>query len=224
MRSLTKAWGLGVALLLACAGCGSDAGDQLTLSFITFNDDGVTQADAIRSTSADVDVCMSICEGLQAEPFTQASINAVFVNRGKADILLDRFTLSIPGSGVPDVTRRITANVIGGRCTDDPERACGFDAECAEPGQVTEIGACEHTETTVNVLLYDFELKSRILPGQCPQLVLQDDGTLVFIPGTIFPETFEAVLTFSGEDLTEERFTVSTNYVTTFADFDNCSE
>lgn len=226
MRWLRRSSGLRLLLLLAVAGCGEAGGpggeDALTLAFLRFDQSGIDQSDAVSPTSADVDVCISICSDLTAEPFTQTRANGVFINRGKADIVIDRYTVDVPGSGVPAVTRSISALVPGGRCSTNPTQPCAVDEECLTPQG--RPGRCTHSETTVNVLLYDFEFKVRVRNGQCPGFELDENGDLVFIPGTVFPQTYDTRVTFSGESISGERFTVETSLAATFADFDNCEE
>jgi hypothetical protein len=102
-------------------------------------------------------------------------------------------------------SRRISARLIGGRCIGvDSERQCAIDSDCG----VT--GICTHTETAVNVLLYDFDFKQRVRQGECPF----DLESL----------TLDTDLTFSGTDETGERRTVSASYVATYDNFDNCDD
>lgn len=212
MRWLSGASALVVGMLMVTvAGCGSGGGDDLILSFQGFSGEEITQEDSVGSTSADVDVCQDPClEGdtIVGEPYTQTRLNAVFVNQGKSDIILDRITVSVPDSGIPDRTQSISARVIGGRCESNPEQKCAFDDECSG-------GSCLHQSTTVNFLLYDFLFKDLVVSGQCPT----SDS-----PGSVIAQTLDVKLTFSGTDETEERFTVRARYQSTFADFDNCGE
>ncbi len=200
-------------VVLAVAGCGSGGGDDSVMQFQGFNSTDITQSDAVRQTSADVDVCLGLCGAtLSAEPYTQTTINAVFVNSGKADIVLDRYTVSVPGSGVPDVERSISARLVGGRCVNDAQQKCASDNDC-------QLSQCQRSESTVNLLLYDFQFKSLVVEGQCPF----DPDTGQFTGGTVISRTFDAFITFSGEDEANRRFTVETAYVSTFNDFNNCT-
>lgn len=201
-------------LLWFAVGCGSagtssQGEDGLTMAFVTFSGLDIAQADTVNETVAQVDLCQDLCTSsggggdLQPEPFTSTAVSAVFVNRGKADIVLDAYTLNVPDSGVPAATRRISARLPGGRCRGaDPQRECADNVDCGV------IGACTHTESPVTILLYDFDFKQRTLQGECPF--------------DVEAVTHDAELTFSGTDEAGQRFTVHTNYVSTFANFDNC--
>src|SRR6185436_9680620 len=117
--------GMGLLLLgmvLVLGGCGGSSEDETILAFQGFTDENVGQSDAVGSTSADVDVCQGLCgtfDNPTAEPFTQTRVGAIFVNRGKADITIDSYTVSVPDSGVPDETFSVTARINGGRCGGD---------------------------------------------------------------------------------------------------------
>lgn len=214
--------GSGALVLMATIlGCGSDAGDRQVLSFVGFTGEGITQADAVLDTHAEVDICLGLCieeDEVDAEPFTQTTVNAMFVNRGKADILLDEYTLFASGSGIDPITRRIGRLIPGGRCADDPQRACAVDEECLA-------GSCRHQETAVSLLFYDFDFKDRVLLGQCPTFELDPvTGEISFDPGLVTTQTLDVFLTFTGIDDRNERFTISAGYQSTFDDFDNCEE
>jgi len=212
MRWLSGTRGLWVVLSVFLAGCGSGGDDELTLAFQGFSGENIEQSDQVGPNSADVDVCQGIClsgDSLEAEPFTQTLINAQFVNRGKADIVLDEYTVSVPGSGVADDTRAISARIPGGRCVGQPQRQCGFDDECGG-------GICTHDVAEVGVLLFDFNFKSLVVDGQCPSI---DDRL-----GSVISRTRDIVITFSGNDETDERRTVTVQYLATFADFDSCNQ
>ncbi len=224
MRWLRTTYVLGLSLLIGLAGCGSDGfdtpdgDDQMILSFVRFTGEGINQADGVGGTSADVDVCLGLClegEEVKAEEFTATRVNAVFVNRGKADILLDSYSLSTPGTGIPDETHSISALIPGGRCAVNQEVPCALDDDC-------RADVCVRQETTVDFLLYDFTFKELIRgEGVCPEIDLLD---LTFAPGTIIPQTFETIMTFEGSDATGDRYAISTGYVGHFDDFDNCEE
>jgi hypothetical protein len=196
---------------MVLAGCGSGGGDdELTLAFQGFTSEGITQSDEVGPNSADVDVCQGLCisgNTVEGEPFTQTLINAEFVNRGKADIILDEYTVSVPGSGVADVTRAVSARIPGGRCAGQPQEQCAFDDECAA-------GFCTHDVATVGILLFDFNFKSLVVDGQCPSI---EDPL-----GSVISRTRDVVITFSGNDETDERRTVTAQYLATFADFNSC--
>lgn len=215
------------ALSLACllGGCGSSGfdghgTDQLTMSFLGFSGEGIEQQDAVGTTDADVDVCQSICFvggdliDIEFESFTQTRANAIFLNNGTSDILLDRYTVSIPSSGIPDRIGNIGVLLPGGSCSDSPSTQCGTDAQCNEGA------TCEHVEVPVEILLFDFVTKELIRgDATCPTLDF-DTGTI--IPGTVLPVTYQTNVTFSGSDASGERFTVEAGLVAGFFDANNC--
>jgi hypothetical protein len=210
-------------------GCGSSGydgpggTDSLTMSFQGFTGEGLEQQDFVGNTSADVDVCPTICaftglfEDVEFETFTATRANALFVNNGTADIRLDRYTVSIPGSDLPSRTVETAAIIPGGRCDDSPTQHCGSDSDCGVTGN------CVHQEVAVEILLYDFSDKLLIRgDAQCPQLALVD-GLPVILPGTVLPQTFQTDVTFSGSDESGERFTVSAGLAADFFDANNCN-
>jgi hypothetical protein len=214
MRRLTGAHVLALTLLLTAAGCGSSgtAGggeDGLTMSFQGFTGDDIDQADGVFNGSAEVDICRDLCQasgGLggepEPEPFTSTFVSARFVNRGKADIVLDEYTLFVPGSGVPMAVRSLGITLPGGRCSGpDDQRPCVTSFECGG-------GTCAHEETRATVQLFDLDFKTRVNQGVCPFDVV--------------PLTLDVELTFTGTDETGERFTISTGYGASFANYDNC--
>jgi hypothetical protein len=215
MRRVIKGRVLMAALLLCAMGCGSSGidgqgDDGLTMALVGFTGLGIDQADFVSDTVAQVDVCQDLCESgeggdITFEPFTSTLVSAVFVNRGKADIVLDSYTVNVPNSGVPSATRNVSARLPGGRCQgNDPQEQCAVDLDCGI------LGSCTHSETLVSILLYDFDFKTRSLQGECPF----DIETL----------TLDTELTFSGSDEVGKRRTVRAGYVGTFANFDNCDE
>lgn len=214
MRRLISAPAIVLIAFLAvgCGSAGSDSQgeDGLTMAFLGFTGEGVDQADVVSDGAAQVDICQDVCTGggtggdVQPEPFTPTFVTAVFVNRGKADIILDSYSVDVPGSGVPPFRRRIGHRLVGGRCSgSDPQRACADDLDC--------VGSpCVHSESPVTLLLYDFDFKQRVRRGECPF----DLESL----------TLNADLVFSASDETGERFTIRTSYVSTFDNFDNCED
>lgn len=206
------------ALLMGTAGCGSDAGGRagVTLRFRGFNGDNITQADAVHSTTAEVDVCQNACASCSGEYYTQTSVNAALLNVGKADIYLDSYTVSMPPEiGIPDRTVPITVLVPGGRCGSSTAAPCGSAADCGT-GQ-----SCVFSETDVNVLLYDFDFKDRVRQGVCPTVYVDVSGQCFNGSGSIIPQTLTAFISFSGVDLADQRFEVGANFGTTFADYAN---
>jgi hypothetical protein len=210
MRWLSGRHLLVLGLVAAMSGCGSGSGDDLILSFIGFSAGNLTQPDAVSMNSADVDVCQGVCVSgsqITVEPFAQTRVIATFMNNERANITLDQYTISAPGSGIPDQTYNISALIPGGRCAADQSKQCATDSDCA--------GVCTHSETDVDILLYDFVFKSLVVDGECPSV---DNPA-----GSVIPRTLGVNITFSGEDDTQDRFTVHTQYISTFADFDSCS-
>jgi hypothetical protein len=211
MRWLIGGRGLLLAVAVLAFGCGSGGDDELVLAFQGFSGENIEQADSVNPNSADVDVCAGLCimeDEITAEPFTQTRVDALFVNRGKADIVMDSYTVDVPGSGISPETRFISTRVPGGRCSDNPQTQCAFDDECDE--------SCIHQTTSVEVLLFDFNFKDLVVDGQCPSL--EDPA------GSVISRTRDVFITFTGFDETEERRTVSTQYVATFTNFDNCPQ
>jgi hypothetical protein len=213
MRWLSGVRGVWVVVLsVVVVACGSSGGDdELTLAFQGFDGEEIEQADQVGATSADVDVCQSICftgEEVEGEFFTQTLVNARFVNRGKVDIVLDEYTVSVPGSGVADQVRSISARIPGGRCADG-QTQCAFDSDC--------LGAiCFHQETSIALLLFDFNFKSLVVDGQCPSFENP--------AGSVISRTRDVFLTFRGKDEADKSRTVEAQYATTFTDFDNCDQ
>jgi len=225
---------LSLTFVLGALGCGSSGfdgqnnDDALTMSFIAFSGEGIDQQDSIGSTSAEVDVCPTICDFGEGgifgdetfEAFTQTSANALFVNNGFADILLDQYTVSIPGSGIPPRTVHTAALLIGGRCSNSPTQHCSLDNDCSIAGI---LGTCNQTQTAVEILLFDFTDKQLIASGpkgdrMCPGVDMQGNPT----PGNIIPQTLQTNVTFSGSDESGKRFTVKTGLVAGFFDANNC--
>jgi hypothetical protein len=232
MRWLSGWCALVLSGVIALGGCGSDRGeDELILSFQGFTGEGVEQPDAVGQNTADVDVCQDICIGagggteLTAEPYSVTRVGALFVNQGKADITLENYTMSVfrdlngngirdegePGSGVPDMTYSASTLIPGGRCDDNPQQKCAFDADCID-------GVCMRQETIVELLLYDLTFKDLVRDGDCPSFDL--NGT--FTSGSIVPQTYNAILTFRALDDADNHYTITEAYNSTFDNFDNC--
>lgn len=212
--------------LAACGGSGFDgqSDDALTLSFLGFSDDNIEQQDTVGNTSASVDVCQTFCNfggdffDIETELFTETYANANFMNNGTADILLSQYTISIPGSGVPDRTVSSTVLLPGGRCGSLPNRHCGLDTDCP-PGDT-----CNHVTVPVQILLYTFQTKELLVgDGQCPDLDFRDPDNPVFIPGTVIPKTFQTNVVFRGSDETGKDFRFNTGIVGSFFDANNCN-
>jgi hypothetical protein len=218
---------LSLTLVVAAVGCGSSGfdgqpgDDALTMSFIAFSDEGITQEDTVGSTFAQVDVCPTICDfgamGIFGdevfESFTETVANAIFVNNGTADILLDHYTVSILNSNIPPKTVSTAALLPAGRCSNAPTTHCGLDSDCL-------LGQCLQTETPVQVSLFDFITKELVIgDAVCPGV---DPITDLPTPGTVVPQTKQVNVTFSGSDESGERFTVRTGLTASFFDANNC--
>jgi len=209
MRRLWVAAVLAVAFGASVVACGGSAdSDSLVLRFVGFNGIGITQADSVGETSADVDVVPSLCgteTTTEPEYFTQTTINAVFVNEEKANIVLDSYTVDL--SAVADLgvrTNTLSVTVPGRRCGNQPTQSCVTDADC-QLGSLP--GRCQSSETPVTGLaLVDLSEK----------FVIESN-----------PETWGLAsnirITFYGHDDAAHSFTIPTSYVATFADFDNCA-
>jgi hypothetical protein len=201
MRGLRRAGTMIAVLAGLASACGSTANDRLVLRFLNFDNTGITQADSVRESSADVDIEAEICSvtmGTQTvEPFTQTSINAVFVNQQAADIRLESYTVDYGSkSGLPDAFKvfhgALSANLIGGRCGGGGPQ-CALDSDCSGGG------GCVHSETTVTgIVIVDFDVKERITPG-----------------------SYNVQMTFYGSDANRS-FQTSAGYVMRFDDFNNC--
>ena len=217
-----------VSAALALASCGSsgfdtsDGTDALTLQFLEFNDEDIEQQDTVVATAAEVDVCPTICEFGEGgifgdevfEEFTETFANAVLLNAGTSDILLDTVTVAIPGSGIPSRTTRISVLVPSGRCSNSPTTRCGTDAQCGLAA------TCDQVETPVGIQLFDFVIKELIRGDRtCPSV---DPLTGLPTPGNVVPQSFQTNVTFSGSDASGERFTVRAGLVAGFFDANNC--
>lgn len=191
------------AMLIAVLwnGCGSTGGDdQLVMQFLRFDNTGITQADSVRETSADVDIWPpETCPSGKQESITQTIINAVFRNSEASDITLDHIVIDVGAtSGRAIVSHNLSGILPGGRCS-NIDQQCGSDAECISASS-TAAGSCVHTETTISgILLFDFDDKAHITPG-----------------------TYSVRITFFGSD-PNRSFETSTSYVVRFDDFDNCA-
>jgi len=91
---------MGAALLAVVTGCGSTSGDDaLVLQFVGFDSSGITQADAVRENSADVDILQEICPSKIPEFFTSTIINATFRNNEAADLHLQHMVIGVGPGG-----------------------------------------------------------------------------------------------------------------------------
>jgi hypothetical protein len=219
---------LALSTALALSSCGSSGfdsnggSDQLTMQFLGYSGEGIDQQDIISATSAQVDVCQTICSfgemGIIGdetfEQFTETVANAVFMNMGTSNILLDSYKVEIEDSGIPPLEGSIGVILPGGTCSNST-RQCGLDSDCGV------LGNCEHVETPVSVLLFDFITKELVRGDRkCPG-VNPVDGEPT--PGDVIPQTFQTTVTFSGSDASSKRFTVKAPLVGTFFDANNCT-
>ena len=219
MRRLSRIM-TGVAMLAVLGGgCGSTNGaggnDALVLQFIQWDNTGLTQADSVGESSADVDVVQDECISsgqATAEPFTQTVINAIFMNNEGADILLQGYSTKLgdPRLFQANITNgALGTNITGGRCASTNAK-CAIDNDCSLGGGA--LGSCLHTETTVSgIVLFDFQAKAFLdafIFGQPQHLDVLGQA----IPMTV---------TFFASD-PNHSFQISVNYTVTFGDFDNC--
>lgn len=217
---------LALSAALALSSCGSSGfdssggQDSLTMQFLGFSGEGIEQQDIVGNTSADVDVCQSLCNlggdlvDIEFEEFTQTRVNAVFMNMGTSPILLDQYTVSIPGSGIPPRTASVAAILPGGTCSNSPTTQCGLDSDCGV------IATCEHVETSVEVLLFDFVTKELVRGDKrCPSVNFE---TGLIDPGDVIPQTYQTNVTFSGSDASGKRFNIKAGLVAGFFDANNC--
>lgn len=215
---------LSLILVLGAVGCGSSgfAGgdtDELTLNFMGFTGEGIVQADLVGTTTADVDVCPTVCTvgdiftDFEIEEFTSTRAFAMFLNVGFADMLLSKYTVSNPGSGLPDRIVETAVIIPSGRCSNNPAAHCSSNADCGAD-------TCDQTETPIEILLFDFIDKDLLVdPGPCDTI---DPETLLVTPGNVIPRRFQTNVTFFASDETGESFTIRTGLSGQFADFNNC--
>lgn len=200
-----------VAALIA--GCGSSGGDdRLTLAFTGFDSTGITQADQVGPTSADIDVVQDICTSTTGtsstiEPFENARINANFINNEGADITVQQVTIDFgPNSGLGANGIRqhsLNENIPGGRCVTGQH--CVVDADCT----VTTAGGiatCVHSPATV------------------PGFVLIDVDDKIHINPDIMGQATNVTITFFAVDDANHSFEVTTHYDIVFANYDNCGQ
>jgi len=208
---------VGIALLAGLVtACGSTGGDRLVLSFAGFDSVNLTQEDSVGPTSADVDAVEDICVDMSGnpvrdEPFTEAKINANFVNNEGSDITLQHYVVHFddPNSGLADLSGNLGVLLLGGRCsittggssTGGTSPACTSDSDC---GPTAMFGSCAHTETAATgLVLADFDTKLHVNPA-------------------IFGQSTPVTITFFGSD-PNGPVDVTTHYNITFADFDHCT-
>jgi hypothetical protein len=223
---------LSLTFVLGALGCGGsgfsgqDGDDALTMSFQGFSDEGLTQQDFVGNTSAEVDVCPTICDfGVDGifgdevfETFTQTHAIANFINLGRADILLESYTVDILRSGLPTRTVSTGALLPSGRCENSPTTKCSLDNDCTTIQGMT--GECNQPLTGVEILLFDFIDKSLLVgDATCPGV---DPDTGLPIPGTVLPQRYDIDVTFAGSDETGEEFIIKAGLVAGVFDANNC--
>ncbi len=162
------------------------------LEFLHFDSSGITQADSVRATAADVDNSQDICPSGLPEPFTQTIINAAFRNEEAASLQLTQMIVDLgPNSAHGTITRPIAGALPGGRCN-NIDKQCASDGDCPD-------GPCTHTETTITgILLFDIGDKLAVNMG-----------------------TYNASITFFASD-SNHTFETSVGYRVNFDNFDNC--
>ncbi len=200
--------------------CGSsgdavDGDDSLVFRVVGFSSEGITQADAVRPNSADVDVVRNFCVStgggsggggqtqVTLEAFTQTSLNVVLRNEQKLDLRLFqvRVRFDDPRTGLGDLTENVAATVIGGRCSNAPQRSCASADDCVVG---TVRGSCNFTETTVTgLLLVDFLAKAAVQPR-------------------VWGEAQPLTLTFFARDSVGNTYRATAGYTVTFDNFCNC--
>ncbi len=213
MRRLSRLMTGAAMLALLAGGCGSTGGaggdDALVLQFIQWDNTGLTQADSVGASSADVDVVQDLCppDGTP-EPFTQTVINAVFQNNEGSDILLQSYSTQIgdPRLSQANITNGVLSTSLPGKQCGGTGAQCFVDSDCP----LGVAGACQPIQTTVSgIVLFDFLGKAVI-------------RTVSFDHPEVLGQTTPLKVTFSGSD-PNRSFQVSANYLVTFADFDNCT-
>ena len=189
------------------------------MQFLGFSGEDIEQQDLVGTTSADVDVCPSVCSvsgdliDIEFEQFTQTRAAAIFMNMGASPILLDHYIVSIPGSGIPDRTANVAAILPGGTCSNSP-RSAGWTVTAASSPPAST------SKRSVEVLIFDFIAKELVRgEKRCPRV---DFLTGLIDPGTVIPQTYQTNVIFSGSDASGQRFTVRAGLVAGFFDANNC--
>lgn len=212
---------LALCATVTTSGCGSsgdavDGEDSLVFRVVGFSSEGITQADSVRPNSADVDVVRNLCVStgggggggggqtqVTLEPFTQTVVNAIIRNEQKLDLRLFqvRIRFDDPRTGLGDVTENVAATVVGGRCSNAPQRSCASADDCLVG---TVRGTCNFTETTVTgLLLADFLAKAAVQPR-------------------VYGEAQPLTLTFFARDSVGNTYRATAGYTVTFDNFCNC--
>jgi len=216
MRRLSRLMA-GVAMLAVLAGgCGSTGGaggdDTLVLQFIHWDNTGLTQADSVGESNADVDVVQDLCRsgtgGVPTpEPFTQTLVNAIFQNNEGSDIRLQHYSTEIGDPRLSQsniVNGALTRNIPGGRCPSG--LACVIDSDCGSG----LAGSCQHSQTTVSgIVLFDFVGKEFI-------------RTVSLDHPEVLGQATPLKVTFFGSD-PNRSFQVIARYLVTFENYNNCT-
>jgi len=206
----------GVTVLTVLAsGCGSTSNDdQLVMQFLQFDNTGLTQADSVGESSADIDVFQGICPGgtggvPTSEPYTQTVINAIFQNNEGSDIQLQGYMTQIADQRLSQsniVNGALGTTLPGGRCL-GTSQPCVTASDCALAG--VSGGTCSHSQTTVSgIVLYDFVGKAVV-------------ATVSQVHPDVLGQAIPLKVTFFGSD-PNRSFQTAANYLVTFGDYDNC--
>jgi len=218
MRRLSRLMTGVTVLAVLAGGCGSTGGlnggnDALVLQFIQWDNTGITQADSVGESNADVDVVQDLCPSGTGgaptpEPFTQTLINAVLQNNEGSDIQLQHYSTEIgdPRLSQSDIVNgTLTANLTGGRCANGTQQ-CFTDADCA----LGVSGSCQHSQTTVTgIVLFDFVGKEFIY-------------TVSLDHPEVLGQATPLKVTFFGSD-PNRSFQITASDLVTFEDYNNCT-
>lgn len=212
---VVSCWALSVLYGCGSSGDLADGDDALVFRVEGISGEGLEQADSVRPGSADVDVLQNLCvtsggtgggggqTQISLEPFTQTVFSAVFRNEQKLDLRLFELIVHFSDDrvGIGDITQAVNATVIGGRCSNDSERACATADDCLVG---TQRGVCNFTSTTVNgLLLVDFLAKDSVQPR-------------------VWRQALPVRVTFRARDIMGNTYQTSAGYTVTFDNFCNC--
>lgn len=197
--------GLVGALTLAACGSTNSGGnsDNLVLAFIGFSDMNISQCDAVNPEVADIDLVQDECVsgGMSTpEPFTQTSATATLQNNEKLNITINSYTVDYQQTGVAPITQQTSQIVVGRRCSNNATVPCAVDSDCLSISGGA--GTCLASQSTIQVLLADFNTKAFLLP---------DIGN-----------TVPLVVTFFGSDDANNDWQTQGTISATLEDFNNC--
>jgi hypothetical protein len=179
----------------------------------TFSD---VQYDIVDDTSARVDIVKDVCEGSHQEPFRdQTLVEVSLQNLGRDAFTLTDFSVSAPGSGVPDKTVTVHSCFVSelttpgcyfsrcppvcplmvpaARCNTANTRLCESDDDC--------LGAtCVPGTLKYRFALFDAQFKAMVRPG-----------------------TYDVTVTFNVvSDRATQRYALSTRRLARFDNVNNC--